>query len=196
MTGKSVVTLSPRKQEILAVAQELFSQQGYAATSIRDLAKVLEIKPASLYSHYDSKEEILWEIALRGAQEFLDAVRPIAAQPLAPNLLIEEMVAAHVQVIIRHKDVSAIFFKEWKRLSEPRRSEYGELIQTYEEIFSQVIQQGMDAGLFSPLPPKFVTSMLLASINWIQHWYQENGPMRPTEVAKHCQRFILSGLSA
>lgn len=47
------------KQEILDAALELFSVQGYEATSISQLAEVVGIRKASLYSHFDNKQAIL-----------------------------------------------------------------------------------------------------------------------------------------
>ena len=47
------------KQEILEAALELFSVQGYEATSILQLAEAVGIRKASLYSHFESKQAIL-----------------------------------------------------------------------------------------------------------------------------------------
>ena len=47
------------KQEILEAALELFSVQGYEATSISQLAEAVGIRKASLYSHFENKQAIL-----------------------------------------------------------------------------------------------------------------------------------------
>ncbi len=47
------------RDEILNVALELFSVNGYEATSISQLADAVGIRKASLYSHFSSKQEIL-----------------------------------------------------------------------------------------------------------------------------------------
>ena len=47
------------KKEILLAALDLFSYQGYEATSISQIASAVGIKKASLYSHYESKKAIL-----------------------------------------------------------------------------------------------------------------------------------------
>ena len=48
-----------KQLEIYNVAKKLFVEKGYAETSVRDIAAILNIKAASLYSHINSKEEIL-----------------------------------------------------------------------------------------------------------------------------------------
>ena len=47
------------KQDILEAALELFSVQGFEATSISQIADAVGIRKASLYSHFDSKQAIL-----------------------------------------------------------------------------------------------------------------------------------------
>ena len=51
-----------RRREIDDVASELFHANGYAATSVRDIAKALDIQAASMYAHVASKEDVLWSI--------------------------------------------------------------------------------------------------------------------------------------
>lgn len=47
------------KQKIFEVAAEMFSEAGYYNTSIKEIAKAVNIKPASIYSHFNGKEDIL-----------------------------------------------------------------------------------------------------------------------------------------
>ena len=120
MDSQSLPALSERKQQILHAARDLFSHKGYGAASMRDLAKAMDIKPASLYSHYDSKEDILWEIAIRAKEAFFQKVLPLAEREGDIEERLRSMLQAHVGVIIDNINASAIFFGEWKHLSDPR----------------------------------------------------------------------------
>jgi AcrR family transcriptional regulator len=48
------------KCRIIKAAMRLFATKGYAGASMRDIAKEVDIKPASIYSHFDSKETLLY----------------------------------------------------------------------------------------------------------------------------------------
>jgi len=50
------------KERIFEAAIDLFAQNGFDATSMREIAEAVGIKKASLYSHYKSKDEILEKI--------------------------------------------------------------------------------------------------------------------------------------
>ena len=54
-----MTTKGNTKQEILQAALDLFSVQGYEATSISQLAEAVGIRKASLYSHFSNKQAIL-----------------------------------------------------------------------------------------------------------------------------------------
>ena len=54
-----MTTKGNTKQQILDAALELFSVQGYEATSIAQLAEAVGIRKASLYSHFENKQAIL-----------------------------------------------------------------------------------------------------------------------------------------
>ena len=79
---------SGTKERILLAAASLFAKNGYFGVSVKDIANVVGIKPASLYNHYESKEA-LWKSVLERIQELylmffnrLESVRP-QAQTLA-----------------------------------------------------------------------------------------------------------------
>lgn len=58
------------KQQILDVALELFSVQGFEATSISQITEAVGIRKASMYSHFKSKQEILDELVKVVLEEY------------------------------------------------------------------------------------------------------------------------------
>lgn len=50
------------KEEILVAALRLFSESGFAAVSMRELAKAVGITQSSIYNHFDSKEQLFKDV--------------------------------------------------------------------------------------------------------------------------------------
>ena len=50
------------RQEILRTAARLFQQRGYDATSMNDVAAALKLSKGGLYHHFQSKDEILFNL--------------------------------------------------------------------------------------------------------------------------------------
>ena len=186
--------LSERKLQVIKTAERLFSEKGYLATSVRDLAQALNIEAASLYSHVKSKEDLLWTIASRSADQFFLKVEPIAQQNIQTREKLTQMIIAHVGVIAENLEASAVFFREWKHLSDPRLSEYAQKRSEYEQIFRQVVLEGIETGIFKTYDDGFSTRTILSAINWTHTWYRPDGELTATQIGENLASFLLNGL--
>lgn len=189
-----VKSTTERKAQILAVAERLFNEKGYLATSVRDLADGLGMEAASLYSHFKSKDEILWHVAERCAEDFFASIEPIAASQLHTQKKLTDMIVAHVGVITRNIDASAVFFREWRHLPEPRRSNYAALRNRYEGIFRAVVRKGIEENLFKNHDEGFSTRTIMSALNWTHTWYRADGELSPEEIGQHLAGILLQGL--
>jgi AcrR family transcriptional regulator len=61
-SGRELANLPTTKEKLFFVAIDMFAKKGYAATSVRDIADAVDIKPASIYNHFASKDAILDEL--------------------------------------------------------------------------------------------------------------------------------------
>jgi AcrR family transcriptional regulator len=189
-----VKEISERKLQVIQKAEQLFSEKGYLATSVRDLAQALNIEAASLYSHVKSKEDLLWAIADRSAAEFFQNVEPIAKQNLQTTQKLTRMIIAHVEVIANNLEASAVFFREWRHLSDPRLSEYAEKRTLYEQIFRNVVREGIEDGIFKTYDDGFSTRTILSAINWTHTWYRPDGELTAVQIGENLANFLLNGL--
>ena len=67
------------------------------------------------------------------------------------------MIVAHVEVITRNLNASAVFFREWNHLNEPRKSQYDQTRDAYEAKFREVVKQGVRENLFMHYDEGFST---------------------------------------
>ncbi|WP_375417797.1 TetR/AcrR family transcriptional regulator [uncultured Hymenobacter sp.] len=200
MTSASVLLPTPpptRKAQIARTATALFRSQGFAATSMRELATALGLEAGSLYSHIKSKEELLHGICFGRAETLFagfgeataDATQPVAVQ-------LRRAIEAHVRVLTRDVAAASVFLHEWRHLSEPARTEFVALRERYETGFRQLIQRGLDAGELRAPDAAFATLTLLASLNWLPTWYQPEGKLSPDEIAHRLAEQLLSGMKS
>lgn len=186
---------SERKRQILDVAEQLFSERGYHATSMRDLARALDLKGGSLYSHISGKEELLWRILERAADEFHAAILPFAGGSGDPAVRLRAAIHAHVRVIADNLDAATVYFHEWRFLSEPRRSLFLERRRSYEQLLRGLVAEAVAAGAFSAVDPKWATLLILSVVNWLYHWYDPTGPLTPDEIADRFIEMMFHGLT-
>jgi AcrR family transcriptional regulator len=183
-----------RKEQIYSTARSMFSERGYHATTVRDIARELNLQGGSLYAHIDSKEDVLWELVSRAAEQFLGAVEPIVESDAPPAEKLREMVRAHVNVVADNLENATVFLHEWKFLGDERREAIGSRRDRYEHLYRHVIEEGIASGDFAPADPKMAATLVLSAVNWMPQWYKPSGPLTPTEIADKFSALVLEGL--
>ena len=188
--------MQTRRRQIEDVASALFSSRGYAATSMRDIARALDLQGGSLYAHILSKEAVLAAIVEEAAERFHAAVRPIAERqgPAAERL--REMVAAHVRVVTGGRERAKVFLFEWAFLSEERRAPVVRSRAAYQAYFERVVAEGVAAGELETADPGLAAVFILSAMNAVAHWYRPDGPLGPEALAAHYADLFLTGLRA
>src|SRR5688500_12503150 len=170
-----------RRREIEDVASELFREHGYSGTSVRDIARALDIQGASLYSHVASKQDVLWSIVDRTATQFETAAEAAlavvdAADPLAG---LRALVQAHVGVVLEDVGRASVFVHEWRSLGPERRARTLERRDAYERRFRDIIEAGVSSGVLAPVDPTVAAAYLLTALNGLVAWYRPDGRLEP-----------------
>src|SRR5580765_3562514 len=115
--------MSTRRAELTRAAARLFAQKGYHGTSVGDLAEALGLQKGSLYTHIDSKADLLWEVAREGAEAFHAALDALPED--GPVLdCIRAALRAHLRVVAEQLDIATVFVREWRYLEGERRDEF------------------------------------------------------------------------
>ena len=183
-----------RKEQIYRAASALFSERGYRSTSVRDIARELDIQGGSLYAHIASKEDVLWEIIARVAESFYAAVRPIAEADAPATERLRAMIHAHVGVVVNELARAAVFFQDWRHLSAPRKSEVLALRDGYEALFRAVIAEGVASGELAPRDPRLTATFILTALNGIPGWFRPEGELTDDQIADAFADMLLDGL--
>ena len=180
-----------RREQILTIAGHLFSQRGYHATSMRELAKHLNLQGGSLYAHITSKEELLLEVVRQAAERFLKVLEGLKGDPVAK---LKGLVRGHLEVIAQELPRATVFFHEWKHLSPPLLEEAKALRRRYEEGVQAVIREGMEQGVFRVENLRLATLFVLSALNWTYQWYRPEGPLTLEELSEAYATLILRAL--
>ena len=182
----------PRKEQIELVATDLFKTKGYTATTMRDIASSVGIEASSIYSHINSKEKILTSICFRIAKAFMSGIEEVLSTSEPIEVKFRLAVESHVEVITNEIAASAVFWNEWRHLSEPLLSEFVVLQRQYEQYFKSIIEKGIEEGVFEVHNLSFTVMAMLSSLNGIQKWHSYTLP--PEELKKAFSSIFIKGL--
>ncbi len=199
-------TLVDSRQEILRTAARLFQQRGYDATSMNDVAAALKLSKGGLYHHFQSKDEILYEImnhAMEITQErVLNPVRGIAD----PEERLRALIRLHIEVVLspRDREITVMLHENHplppalrKRINA-RKKEYihfleNLMVEVQEKVQKQAQQSHPAKGKVSPRAAAFA---LLGMINWIYQWHKPEGELQAQNLIPQFTDLILGGIFA
>jgi len=179
------VVETTRRREIEAAASSLFRERGYSGTSVRDIARALDIQGASLYAHVASKQDVLGSIVDRMASRYETAADLALADVAAgPAERLAAIVRAHVAVTTDDIEQASVFVHEWRALSGERRAAIGRRRDAYEHRVRDLIRDGVDQGAFAVVDPALTAAWLLTALNGLVTWYRPDGRIAPETLAE------------
>jgi len=190
------VVETSRRREIEDAASSLFRERGYSGTSVRDIARALDIQGASLYAHVTSKQDVLWSIVEFTATRFETAADAALAgadpMPVAgPGSRLAALVRAHIGVVTDDIERASVFVHEWRSLAADRRAEIGHRRDAYEGRFRTIVADGVEAGTFAPVDPAVAAAFILTALNGIVAWYRPDGRLKPAALAEAYADLVL-----
>ena len=177
-----------RRQAIEDAASALFHAHGYSGTSVRDIARAVDIQGASLYAHVTSKQEVLWSIVEQTAARFEAAAEAIeAADPgggtFGRGVYLIALVRAHVGVVTDDVERASVFIHEWRALQGYRLDEIARRRDAYEARFRTVIADGVQTGVFHAVDSDVASSYVLTALNGLVGWYRPDGRLSSRAIA-------------
>lgn len=184
-----------RRREVMAAATAVFSERGYRATSMSDIAAKLGMGKASLYHYVSSKEEVLIELYEDVLRENVIAARRIAGAESTARDALAELIADRVAYTCRNRELLRIFFEEDAELPARQQSRLISARHEYEQTLLDMVARGEDGGEFTlTTTPQIFVNTVLGAANWTYKWFQPQGPLSPEELGSQMANILLATL--
>ena len=183
------------REDVVSAAGRLFSARGYHGTSMRDLARELGLIGSSLYSHIESKADLLVEVVERGADLFQESADRAMATSGNGKTRLGALVAGHVEVVLDHPDEVRTFLYEAHALEESQRARVLAARDRYEQAFRSVLEAGAGDGSLRPdLDARLAAIFVLSILNALERWYRPNGRLSRDQIVEEVLSFGLRGI--
>lgn len=186
-----------RRDELLSLAAAMIAERGLRATTVRDIADAAGILSGSLYHHFSSKEEMVDEVLRDFLDWLFDRYQQIIDQETDPLERLKGLFLASFDAIEdRHAQV-VIYQDEAKRLSSHERFSYvDERNRQQRKMWLDVLQQGIEAGIFRPDLDVDLVYRFIRDTTWVSvRWYQPGGPLTAEQVGRQYLAIVLGGIT-
>jgi AcrR family transcriptional regulator len=144
-----------RRQQIMNVATELFSKQGYNGTTTRQIAAEARVNEAIIFRHFETKDDLYWAILDRKSEgrSFRETLVKLLKEPGSE----QEKFTTIAENILRRReqDPSLTRLLLFSALENHKLS--GKFLKTYVleyfETLAEYIRGGIREGKFRPVDP-------------------------------------------
>lgn len=186
-----------RQGEVLAFAADLFARNGYASTTVRDIADAAGILSGSLYHHFPSKEAMVDAILQSFLGEILGDYDEILAAGLPPRETFAALANASFAAMERHQPAIVIYQNDGRHLAALERFAYlRDAGVRFERAWVGVLEAGVDGGDFrSSVEPALAYRFVRATLWSVARWYRPDGGLTPRQISGQYLSFLLDGIA-
>ena len=183
------------RQEILRAAARLFQQQGYDATSMNDVAAALKLSKGGLYHHFQSKDEILFDL-MNHAMDITEerVINPVKAVA-DPEERLRMLIRRHIAVVLSERDREiTVMLHENHPLSPTLRKRINARKKDYVHFLENLIAEVQRArGSKGTVSARAAAFAVLGMINWIYQWYRPEGSLQQENLAQQYTEIFFQG---
>jgi AcrR family transcriptional regulator len=193
--GEALAADTGRRSEraILNGALRAFGEQGFNGASMRDIARLASTSLSNLYNYFPSKSHLLAVVLEQANSELysrvvraLDGAGPDAAARLS------EAVRAYIGFVVDHQLAMVVSATEIRYLDGPERTRLVAKRDATQELFEQVVTEGLDTGRFRTPYGADVARSILSLCAGVSFWYRVDGRLSRDQVAEQHVRYALA----
>jgi len=169
---------------VLQAAAKLFSERGYAATTIDAITAELSASRRAIYDHFAGKAEILVEICEQAVRFSVDLAERVASEPGDPVAKLRRLARDFTTIVIENQDYIAISSREMKFLPEDSRRRILRMQERFDRILATILADGVARGRFVVTDPAMTGLAISGMIIWVHRWYRAGGRLSQQEIAE------------
>lgn len=183
-----------RRQDIIGAAIRIFSQKGYYAATLQEIADELGLTRPAFYYYFKSKQEILEAICRSAADGTDRAIETSLAQPSANDAEALRRVLVDYAEHIAGQDTTAIMMRNFEETSPDVQREIAARRRAREDNVLAVLKRGVAGGEFATPQAHIAIITAFEAIHAIANWYHPDGPRSRHEIAEIVADILLNGL--
>lgn len=202
------------RADIISAAADVLSRNGYESSTMKDIAAAVNLTAASLYHHFRNKDALLLAVLETGLDQVIAQIEPITQSNQCSADKLRAMVQVHVVSQTENTAVGAAMVFEIRTLMQAkaplanadsgdftayadflaRRERFFTRRDRFEELFREVLRDGIASGEFFPVDAAIFVKTMLGAHNWVSVWYRPEGRLNGQQIATMMSETFLRGL--
>lgn len=182
-----------KKIAILGAAAKLFRDRGYEATSLNELAKMLNVSKPTIYYYFASKDEILSSIKEHTHNEIVRMLLEVRASNLRGIDKIAEAMRRYVHIIASDYGRVVVLIHD-RALKKKSRAAIRDRTEEIDSHLFAIYDETVTQGDIRPVERHVMHYTLFGALNWNPNWYNPEGKVPPEKLAELQVALLIDGL--
>ncbi len=176
---------------LLRAAAARFRANGYAGTTVRDLAAEVGILSGSIFHHFSNKEEILFHVMHEVVVAMEEALRLSLALAESTRDRVRTLITTELGFIHGEPgNATAVLIYEWRSLSPDKQQQLLKGRQAYFEYWQQTLEQA-EAEELIVVEPEYLRQLLHGALAWTTYWYRPDGALSIEQLADRALALVI-----
>lgn len=184
------------RQRILDTAAQEFRRRGYAGTKVNDIAAAANMRAASIYYYFESKDQLFEEVLAIGLKLVFEAVRKaVASAPpgAGHRSRIQAAIEAHLSMLHEYGNYSSANIRNFAQTPDEIQQRQLVLRRAYGEYWRDLLAAAQKAGaLRADANLSLLRMFLFGAMNWTLEWVKP-GKMNASELARELCDTLFQG---
>ncbi len=165
-----------KRERIIKAAIKLLSEKGFAKTKIKDIAKEAEVADGTVYTYFNSKEDLMMKALTESLHIKLLEVKEITSKEPDARAKILKFFDIHAIVFTQNPEIAKFLVEDIRQIKEyyhkyPNYSIFDE----YREYMIEIFKEGIDKGRFRDVSPQAFALTVIGAMDFVlTQWVLKN----------------------
>lgn len=183
-----------KREQVVDVAVELFSKNGYASTGVADIGEAAGLARGALYYYIGSKDALLAEIHDRVLDPLLVEASAIVRLDISFQARLRLLSESLLRQIVHRQDHVWVFLHEYHQLQGEYRIRFRTKRQRFESQIRSVLADGHSQGKLRVQDLELAMLAYLNLHNYTYQWVSRRADLKVEELARFYCEIFLNGI--
>jgi TetR/AcrR family transcriptional regulator, cholesterol catabolism regulator len=181
-------------QHILVHAAQIFAEEGFEGTSMRDISRVTGVSLSGLYYYFESKQKLLYLIQYNTFTFIMEQLLSRLYAVHEPAARLRVLVQNHIEYFLSHPNEMKVLAHEEEALGPPLRDEVADIKRRYYALAREIFDGLAAEGLAPGVQPRVAILSLFGMMNWVYKWHNPKIDPGAEELTSAILGIFLNGV--
>jgi AcrR family transcriptional regulator len=167
-----------RRHEIYHSAVSLILKQGFAGTSMQEIAEAAGVGKSTLYDYFPTKDHVLLFVFEEELEQLQEQAEGIAAQDIPSEEQLTKIIETQLEFLLTNKNFFAEISMQAMQLGKAGQQRIMKRRHAYQDLLRGILEQGVQEGIFRSINTRLATRTLISIMEVLVYTTRPTGTPR------------------